>query len=60
MVGRNIGINLYWDFYFSKPTVTWSEVDFVNGDFVVGETITTTDTNFNYNSFGVAVTAMLW
>ena len=60
MVGRNIGLNLYWDFYYSKPTVTWSEVDFVNGDFVVGETITTTDTNFNYNSFGVAVTAMLW
>ena len=60
MVGRNIGINLYWDFYYSKPTVTWSEVDFINGDFVVGETITTTDTNFNYNSFGVAVTAMLW
>jgi membrane-associated phospholipid phosphatase len=60
MVGRNIGINLYWDFYYSKPTVTWSEVDFVNGDFVVGETITTTDTNFSYNSFGISVTAMLW
>ncbi len=60
MVGRNIGINLYWDFYYSKPTVTWSEVDFVNGDFVVGETITTNDTNFSYNSFGISVTAMLW
>ena len=60
MVGRNIGINVYWDFYYSKPTVTWSEVDFVNGDFVVGETITTTNTNFSYNSFGIAVTAMLW
>jgi membrane-associated phospholipid phosphatase len=60
MVGRNIGINLFWDFYYSKPTVTWSEADFENGDFVVGPTITTEKTNFSYNSFGISVSAMLW
>jgi membrane-associated phospholipid phosphatase len=60
MVGRNIGINLYWDYYHSKPTVTWSEADFENGDFAVGATITTTKTNFSYNSFGISVSAMLW
>ena len=60
MVGRNIGINLFWDYYYSKPTVTWSEADFENGDFVVGPTITTEKTNFSYNSFGISVSAMLW
>jgi membrane-associated phospholipid phosphatase len=60
MVGRNIGINLFWDFYYSKPTVTWSEADFENGDFAVGPTRATEKTNFSYNSFGISVSAMLW
>jgi hypothetical protein len=60
MIGRNMAINAFAEFNYQKPDVVYSEVDYINNEYVPGPIITTEKSDLSFFSFGLSVTALIW
>jgi len=62
MLSRNIGMNLFLEYNYSKPEVTISKITSINpdGGYTKGEIVSQDGVESDFYAIGIAVSAMLW
>ncbi len=62
MLSRNIGLNLFLEYNYSKPDVTISTIKSINpdGSYAKGEIVSQDGVESDFFAIGLAVSAMLW
>ena len=62
MLSRNIGLNLFLEYNYSKPDVTISTITSINpdGSYTKGEIVSQDGVESDFFAIGMSVSAMLW